>query len=186
MFDKLSKKVEFLAHLATIAIAILLGIAVTQQFFARTPVATNAMRYPEPPTSAQVRAGVKLSVPDVDWGKNDRTLLLTLSKGCHYCSASAPFYRRLAQETAGRKDVGLVALLPQAVEDGRGYLSGLGVEVPDVRQASLDSLGVVGTPTLILVNKQGVVIDSWRGQLPPFKEEEVLNQLKCGTAQQCG
>ena len=186
MFDKLTKKVEFLAHLATIAIAILLGIAVTQQYFARTPAATNGMRYPEPSQYAQVRAGAKLSVADVDWGKNDRTLLLTLSQGCHYCSASAPFYRRLTQETAGRKDVGLVAVLPQPVEDGRSYLSGLGVEVADVRQAPLDSLGVVGTPTLILVNKQGVVIDSWRGQLPPFKEEEVLNQLRCGKTQPCG
>jgi len=186
MFDKLTKSIQLLAQLATIAIAILLGVAVTQHYFVRPPVATTPMRYPDQAPYQQVRAGTKLSVPDVDWGKNDRTLLLSLSQGCHYCSASAPFYQRISQQLSEQKNVGLVAVLPQPVEAAKTYLSGLGVNVPEVRQASLDSLGVVGTPTLILVNKQGVVIDAWRGQLPPSKEEEILNQLKCGTGEQCG
>lgn len=186
MFDKLTKTVHLLAHLATIAIAILLGVAVSQHYFVRAPVATVPARLPNPSPYPQVQAGAKLSVPDVDWGKNDRTLLLTLSQGCHFCTASAPFYQRIAQQLSEQKNVGLVALLPQPVEAAKTYLSGLGVNVPEVRQVPLDSLGVAGTPTLILVNKEGVVIDSWRGQLPPSKEDEVLNQLKCGAGQQCG
>lgn len=181
MLSNLTQKLESLSHLATIVIAILLGVIVTQNSFL-----ARSVKLPEPSPLPQLRAGTKLSLPDVDWGKNDRTLLITLSQGCRYCSASAPFYQRIAQEAPGRRSVGLVALLPQPVGDARNYLNGLGVNVADVRQVALDSLGVVGTPTLILVNKQGVVINSWRGQLPPFKEEEVLNQLKCGTARQCG
>ena len=44
------------------------------------------------------RVGDQLPViPGVDWKVNDRTLVLALRKGCHYCEDSMPFYRKLAQ-----------------------------------------------------------------------------------------
>ena len=180
MLNNLANKVQLLAHLATILIAILLGIAITQQYF----LAKQA-RYPEPAPFAPLHAGARLPVPGIDWTKNERTLLIALSRGCHFCSASAPFYKRLTQELSGQKEVGLVAAFPQPVDDARSYLSNLGVSIADVRQLRLDSLGVLGTPTLILVNREGVVINAWRGQLPSAKEDEVFSQLKCRTGQQC-
>ena len=180
ILNNLANKVQLLAHLATILIAVLLGIAVTQQYFL-----TKQTRYPEPTPFPPLHAGAKLAVPGVDWTKNDRTLLMALSRNCHFCSASAPFYKKLTQELSTQKEVGMVAAFPQPVDEARNYLSTLGVSIADVRQLPLDSLGVLGTPTLILVNRDGVVINAWRGQLPPDKEDEVFNQLKCGTSQQC-
>ena len=180
ILNNLANKVQLLAHLATILIAILLGIAVTEQYFL-----AKQTRYPEPTPFVALRAGARLAVPGIDWTKNDRTLLMALSRGCHFCSASAPFYKKLTQELSARKDVGMVAAFPQPVDEAQNYLSTLGVSISDVRQLRLDSLGVLGTPTLILVNREGVVINAWRGQLPPDKEEEVLNQLKCDPGQQC-
>jgi hypothetical protein len=133
----------------------------------------------------QLHVGAKLPITGIEWAKNERTLLIALSQGCHFCSASAPFYQRLTKEMSGRKNIGIVAVLPQAVNDARNYLSKLGVSVADIRQVSLDDLGVIGTPTLILVNKEGFVTNSWRGQLPANREDEVLTQLKCGTDRQC-
>jgi hypothetical protein len=186
ILNNLLKKVDLMANLATIAIAILLGIAIFQHY-SQAKVTSNA----EPPKSAEaktiepVRAGEKLPVPGIEWAKNERTLLLALSQGCRYCSASAPFYKRLAKEISGQKNIGVVAVFPQSVTDARTYLNGLGIAFADVRQVPLDSLGVLGTPTLILVNKEGVVTNAWRGQLPSNKEDEVLSQLKCGTERQC-
>ncbi|MFL6209948.1 MAG: peroxiredoxin family protein [Pyrinomonadaceae bacterium] len=181
MLNELTKKVQLLANLATIVIAILLCFAVT-----RRSVFPEPPKYAEPAPFVPVHAGTKLALPGIDWAKNERTLLLALSQGCHFCTASAPFYQRLTQELSGQKNIGLVALLPQPVDNARTYLTSLGVAVADVRQVPLDALGVVGTPTLILVNKEGVVIDAWRGQLPSNKEQEVLSQLKCDAAQPCG
>lgn len=180
VLNNIANKVQLLANLATILIAILLGIAVTQQYFL-----TKQTRYPEPASFVPVHAGATLSVPGIDWTKNDRTLLMALSRGCHFCSASAPFYKKLTQELSGRKDVGMVAAFPQPVDEARNYLSTLGVSIGDVRQLRLDSLGVLGTPTLILVDREGVVINAWRGQLSSDKEDEVFNQLKCAPGQQC-
>jgi len=71
----------------------------------------------------------------------------------------------------------LIAVLPQSVEAGRKYLSDLGITVDDIRQAQPSSLGVQGTPTLLLVNKDGVITSSWRGKLPPERELEVIAHL---------
>jgi hypothetical protein len=130
---------------------------------------------PEPQELAGPQAGSPVTVPGVEWARGDRTLVLVLQKGCHFCSESARFYRRLARESQG-KGVQLVAVLPQDVPTARGYLGELGVDIPEVKSASLDSLRVPGTPTLILVDRAGRVVDSWVGLLPPDREEDVLDR----------
>ena len=75
-------------------------------------------------------------------------------------------------------DTQLVALVPQAAEEGQAYLRRLGVDVDDVRQVSLGSMGLSGTPTLILVDGDGVVSDVWVGALTTDKESEVISQLR--------
>jgi hypothetical protein len=193
MLNNLISKLQLLANLATIAIAILLGIAVGQLHSLAKPVKNaQQVRSAAPQTRPgaslpfePLHAGTRVPLPGIDWAKNERTLLIALSEGCRYCTASAPFYQRLTKEVSVARKIGVVAVFPQSVLEARNYLSTLGVSVADVRQISLDELGVIGTPTLILVNKEGVVTKSWRGQLPPNKEEEVLRQLKCGADSQC-
>ena len=76
-----------------------------------------------------------------------------------------------------RGDAQLVALLPQTVGEGRAYLEQLGVFVADVKQISLAKLGLSGTPTLILVDGNGIVTEVWVGALAPSKENEVIHRL---------
>jgi hypothetical protein len=101
-----------------------------------------------------------------------------LRAGCHFCSASAPFYQRLVKKQDAQSDIQLAAVLPGAVADSRAYLNRLGVPIKDVRQAALGPLGISGTPTLLLVNAHGVVTNAWVGRLPPDKEVEVFNALR--------
>jgi len=71
----------------------------------------------------------------------------------------------------------LIAVLPQPVDEGRRYLEQLGVKVDEIRQAPLSSINVRGTPTLMLVNSDGVVIKTWIGMLAAEQQEEVLNKM---------
>lgn len=179
VLNHVHKAIELLAQVSTIAIAILLTIAVVQ--YRKAPQQTK----PPPPVSfAAVRVGQPVSLAGVDWSKNERTLLMALSDQCHFCSASAPFYQRLTKETAAQENLGLIAVFPQPANEARNYLNNLGVRIADVRQSSFDALGVMATPTLVLVNKEGIVINTWRGQLPPAKEDEVLNEFKRGANRQ--
>jgi hypothetical protein len=91
-----------------------------------------------------------------------------------------PFYRRLvALRDQHRIDAQLVALFPDSEGEARGVLKdarldsiGLASGVP------LSRINVTGTPTLLLVDKRGVVSRAWSGELTPDGEEEVLKALK--------
>lgn len=161
MSDNILKKTELLANVAIIIVAVLLGGVLIKRY-----LLTSDDAFGDRNNVSRITAGTKVSLPEIDWAKSDRTLLLVLSKGCRFCSESATFYQRLVRDTDGR-GVQFVAVLPQDVNEGRKYLNELGVTINEVKQSSLDSLGVGGTPTLILVNREGAVTDSWVGKLPP-------------------
>jgi hypothetical protein len=172
MSDKILKKTELLANIAIIVVALLLGGVLVKRYLWPGSAQTAART-----TDPRIAAGTKASLSGVDWAKNGQTLLLVLSSDCRYCTESAPFYQRLTRETAGRPDVHLIALFPQEVEEGRKYLANLSISIDEIRQASPGSTGAGGTPTLILVDDNGVVKNSWVGKLSAPEESEVLNQL---------
>lgn len=164
-----AKKFETATNVAIMIVAVLLAVVLVKGYL---------LRGSPPAPSASLSAGAKVSLPDADWEGNGRTLLLVLHKGCRFCTASAPFYQRLVSDAAGRGSVRLIAVLPEGVEEGRDYLKGLGVSITDVRQATPTSLGVRGTPTLILTDNHGVVTKSWAGQLDAEGEGQVLSSLQ--------
>jgi thiol-disulfide isomerase/thioredoxin len=166
------KRIELAANLAIIVVAILLGVVLVRNYFIRSPSAI------QPSRTAQVEDGMKLSLSGVDWTASKQTLVMALSTKCHFCTESAPFYQRLAQERAKNANLRLVAVFPQTSRESEEYLKGLAVNVDDVRQSELASLGVSGTPTLILLNNQGVVETTWRGKLNGDREGEVLRRLQ--------
>jgi hypothetical protein len=100
--------------------------------------------------------GSKLELPSVNWESHNQTLVLVLREGCHFCSDSAQFYRLLAKEILKTKTK-LVTVLPGSIEASRGYLNSLKVPITEIRQLPLTKINVRGTPTLLLVNDQGLV-----------------------------
>ena len=165
----LSKRIEILANAAIIVVAALLVAVLVKNYL--LPSSTSN------PILNQIQPGSKLVLPKLDWSKSDKTLLLALSDGCKFCTESAEFYRRLVEERAKRPDLRLVAVLPQEVDRGQNYLNSLNVAVDEVRQIPLSSVGVTGTPTLIMVNKSGIITNIWLGKLSLEKETEVFSQL---------
>ena len=126
MQSKLSQRIELVANIAIILIAILLGYFLIQRFvFQQNP-------QPQKPP-AEIVKGTKISLPEVDWQANQKTLILALQKGCHFCSESMSFYKTLV-EKAKEKGVKLVAVLPNSREEGSQYLRENGVESQGVKQ----------------------------------------------------
>lgn len=161
------RRIETIANISIIILAVLVGAVFVKRYFFAAPT--------EP--DFEIHAGTKVSLPDVDWIKNGQTLLIVLQRECRFCSESAPFYQRLVRETESLP-VRLLAVFPHDVDTGKKYLADMKILIKDVRQADLRSLGIRGTPTLILVNDKGEVIDSWSGKLPADKETEVLKRLQ--------
>jgi redoxin len=174
----ISQQIEIASHIAIIIVAALISVVLVKTYLLPgsksqidAPMAKNA-----PIVDNSGPLGKKISLPDTNFETNGQTLVLALSTGCHFCTESAPFYKELIQKRAS-KNVRLLAVFPQPVDAGRGYLTNLGIAVDDVKQAQLNSIGVQGTPTLLLINKDGVVKDAWIGKLPSDKEREVISRL---------
>jgi thioredoxin-related protein len=167
MQSKFSQKIELLANIAIIIVAILLGYFLTQKFFFQ-------QSSKQPPT--EITKGTKISLLDVDWQANQKTMLLVLQKGCHFCTESMPFYKMLVEKSKER-GIKLVAVLPNSREESIQYLKENGVEIQEVKQAQIESINVHGTPTLIMTDEKGEVVNYWMGKLTSQKEGEVFEKL---------
>jgi len=170
--NNLFRRVEFLANIALITLALLLGAVLVKRYLLHNPQPNQVIAEP------QVKVGTKLSMEGVDWAKNQRTLLLALSTNCRFCTESAPFYQRLAEARSRSANVKLLAVLPQELSESQKYLSDHGIIVDDIKQAMPSTIGVAGTPTLIMTDSDGIVTKSWVGKLPAEREGEVLSWLQ--------
>lgn len=171
--NNLNKQINLALNLLIAVLLVSIGVVVIRHY-------RHSGRPSVPPRDYGVPTGSKVSLSGIDWEKNGQTLLLVLDTGCQYCTASAPFYQKLVRETAHNRRVQLIAALPQEISNSKQYLSGLNVPIDEIRQSTLTALGVKGTPTLILINSKGEVMQSWPGKLSSDKEREVL--LKLGSS----
>ncbi|MGI9107871.1 MAG: TlpA family protein disulfide reductase [Pyrinomonadaceae bacterium] len=166
-----AKRVELITNVAIIIVAVLLGFILVKNHLLMTSTPQEANHRL---AGGQTHVGQQVYLPNVDWAKNGQTVVLALSTTCRYCSESASFYQQLVQKRGNSR---VVAVMPQTVGTGHEYLRKLGVSVDEVKQVSIDSIGVQGTPTLLLVNSSGVVTKEWIGKLHAEQEAEVLKQL---------
>jgi hypothetical protein len=113
--------------------------------------------------------------------ESDRTLLLVLRHDCRFCTESLDFYRRLSATVRGTQPHPRLVLLTtddsdtarQYGADNRLELDAI-VSIPAARQRDLK---VPGTPTLILVNRAGVIQEMWLGKLDPTRESQVVSAV---------
>jgi len=168
----LSRVVELVANLATIVVAMLLSVVLVRIFlFPRSPARARSESH-----QAGKGTNLKAALPGVDWGKNGRTLVMAISTQCHFCTDSLPLFQKITKDSGCH--VKTLALLPHTKADAEEYLNKGGVQVDDVRQVTLDSVGVQGTPTLLLVDAAGTVTNAWYGKLSSDQEHELLAELK--------
>lgn len=170
----LSKLTENAANVAILVVAVLLAVVLVKNFILPS---MNPQLAPGSPPDPRVAAGTQISIPNIQWPANQRTLIVAVSDTCRYCTESADFYKRLVAENSKKKSLQIIAVLPQDLERGKKYLSGLGVAIDDVKTMQLNELGVKATPTLIMLDANGKVSESWVGKLPKDKEDEVLSRL---------
>ena len=163
----LYKKTEMAANIAIIAVAVLLGTVIVKKYLIGT-------RQQQTTADRSTSNSENLSTIDVNWKQSKHTLILALSTECHYCTESAPFYKKLVNVPRTTR---LLALLPQPVAESREYLKRFGIVVDDVKQVQFDGINIRGTPTLLLVNENGVVTKSWIGKLAEDQQADVLREI---------
>ncbi len=163
-------KVDTLANLAIIVLSIVVsGILIKNNFLSR------------PEASVEIEVGQSLDLPPaVSFEKSNATLVVALAPDCRFCTDSLPFYKSLLalRDSTGAafRIVGLVKDSGE-IEEERGILASSGVRLDMLITADFQSVGIPGTPTLLLVDRQGEVLDVWHGRQGDVGEKEVLRQL---------
>ncbi len=171
MFSKLKTRPELAAYLVVITVSVILGVFIGRTYLVRVSgPRTNTLE------------GTQFQLAHTDWQKSKRTVVLAFRAGCHYCEDSAEFYRALGEQCR-LKNVRLIAVSPDPVSESQQYLNDIGVSVDEVRQSELPPLGIMRTPTLVLVDNGGIVSRIWMGKLSPVNEQDVFTRLVGDSAQ---
>lgn len=108
---------------------------------------------------------------------------LFFRRDCHYCQESLPFYRELSEvrdTSSGR--LRFILADPDDERGLREFLVEHHIKPDRIETLSLSVAGVVGTPTLALLDRNGAVRRLWVGRLQPNEREEVLALIRQSTA----
>jgi hypothetical protein len=139
------------------------------------PSRVDASPGPPPP----IKAGTRFALhKDLQPGQARASVVVVLSSSCQYCTASMPFYRRLAELDVvrnGQVRFGVIGLQPDPVI--REYMASNGLDVRTLVHVSAGGVAVQATPTLLITDSQGAVTRSWAGRLPPADEEAVFDEI---------
>lgn len=163
---KLPSRCETLANVLIILVCIMISAVIIMRWV--------SPKWPHA-SAPKLASGDAIAIPGAHFLGDRPTLILFLRAGCHFCTESGPLYQKIVAKANFSKRIRLLAILPESSAEGKAYLKKLGIgEVTSIQGGHP---GVRGTPTLVLVNKQGIVVHSWIGKLPPNKEAEVLEAL---------
>jgi thiol-disulfide isomerase/thioredoxin len=135
-----------------------------------------------PVSITQSLVGKKLDVPGADWNESAMSAVLFLSTECHFCDASMPFYRQLA-DIHNQRSANRVALLGVSREPGRNledHLAQNHVGFDHVYQLPSTFKLLTGTPTLLLVDRTGTIRRAFVGELNAPQEQQLLAFMKTG------
>jgi hypothetical protein len=114
----------------------------------------------------------------VDYKAFDRTLIIAMSSACDSCLDSIPFYKHLTESRVkGGQTYQYFAILSEKQDEVEQFIQRFELNLPTVAGVDLKELKVAATPTLILVNSNGEIVDFWVGKLSKDAEQEVARTL---------
>src|SRR5437879_1542573 len=101
--------------------------------------------------------------------------MIMMSTKCKFCIASLPFYKRMMEEQ-NEKDglVHFVAAFPNSSEEVIQFVTENQFPIETVAGLKFDDVGLQYTPTLVLIDNRGKVLNAWVGQLTPEGEKNVF------------
>lgn len=120
--------------------------------------------------------GKRVSLPDGSF--RSRNVVVLLSTHCRFCRESAPLYRQLSAAAAGNSaSASFIVLTFEPIDQMKAFLDRLGIGASEVAVVP-DSLGARVTPTMLLVDQRGVVVDAMVGELPRASEQNPIKFLR--------
>lgn len=168
------KKLKDILDVATSVVVVLFAVV------AIGVLVKNYFAPPHAKTSVAIKKGTVFpAIAGLDYKQTQQTLILALNVDCRYCTRSVPFYNSLMrsrQENGSQVNI-VAAFINKDASLVKTYTDEKQLSVQAIAGVDLDKLDIHSTPTLILVDSAGKVLDSWIGELQPDGEREVFAAL---------
>ena len=131
-------------------------------------------------TATELSIGDKIDAPrGYAWRDHNPTLVVAVRKGCIYCERSYPLYRQLdGLEHDNHLKAHMLVVMPDDPATGAALLSSEHITSQSITNMPLSGIKVSGTPTLLLVDANGRLLQSWAGELDASKAEALVAQLR--------
>lgn len=173
---------QTIANIAATLMCVLVGAVAVQKL---QPTPTIPTVQPRPSLLA-VGQPIE-ALDDFELGKSG-TLVIAFSSQCPYCIASVPFYKKLsAIPRMDGLDFRMIVLAMDGLDPVTDYLASAGLAPHTVASfPKARPLAIQGTPTVLLLEGDGRLKDSWVGQLTPEAEASILARVLGDTAETAG
>ena len=134
--------------------------------------------------SAQLEPGLRkdAALPPLNgvvYGESSQTLVIALDTRCQECMSSTAFYNRLHNLKQGKaeNDIRIVAIFPNGPGEVKEYVERSKLQVQTIAGVDFEQLNLAGTPTLMVVTREGTLRDFWVGKLAENVEQEVVRGI---------
>lgn len=119
------------------------------------------------------------ALPNLSYTSSPRTLLIAMNTKCHYCNESVPFYKRLTtMSNATVTNTRIVAVFPNPDREVKDYVRQKQLTPETIGTMNLSAINVEGTPSIILVDSNGRIINFWIGKLSEAGAQQVLEAVR--------
>ena len=168
---RVKRHLEFITNIAVVLVVVAAVSVGVRQYF-------RSKRLPESKNRIQVGA-VFPTFSNVNYSQSPKTVILALSVSCRFCISSLPFYQSLANaQRENNNSFQIVALFLDKERDSvNRFVEQKNLPVTAVPSVDFFSLKITLTPTLVLVDSAGKVLNSWAGRLAEDEEQEVFYAL---------
>jgi hypothetical protein len=165
---RLRQALESAANLAAVGICVALLVPVAHRYL--LPVFDH-----DPKTGLQVGV-VFPKLPGVSYGEHRLTLALFVRTHCLACEESMPDYEMLRQVVQDGKGAFLVCGI--VVGESINAITEAGFHLPVIQVKDFRTYNVSGTPTIVLIDPNGRVIDFWVGRLSRIAMTNLVRLMK--------
>jgi hypothetical protein len=122
--------------------------------------------------------GERIEGLQIDTSDAPRTAIVFLHSSCRYCAASMGFYKTLVTSEAHRR--GKFQFVVAGMEDEATltkFVNDFQLTPDKIVSVPRIDPRVRATPTLLVVDRRGVVQQSWVGQQPQNGERDIVNEV---------
>ncbi|MDQ3803897.1 MAG: thioredoxin family protein [Acidobacteriota bacterium] len=171
--SKLKNCLEVTTNLAVVLVSLVVLYTCAWAYFSGTS---------KPRPEAGLRRGSTIvTPPGLNSGGSPQILLVAMTTGCQFCTDSIPFYNQMKAQQSNIKGTRIVAVFPDSKDEVEKYVRQRQLNIESVAEVDFRLLGIPATPSLILLDGNGKVLDFWIGKLSGEDERQAVNAVSAGT-----